>query len=208
MGILFRQNAPPIPENRFFPAVRNGQDTYHAVRYEGSRSLSYHLQYKGKISGVFCVRPAQPFILFRSYVMSREIVVQFVQEGDVCTIHTGSPVLGDIVMDYSGYPEDARGGNSSILLLSAALSCYCGSIRAALVARDIPFRAIRATAKGIKRPNADGAMRLASIDISVAVEADEAYAEKVDHCAAIIKQCLITASLFEGIDVKHSVRRA
>lgn len=140
--------------------------------------------------------------------MSREIVVQFVQEGDVCTIHTGSPVLGDIVMDYSGYPEDARGGNSSILLLSAALSCYCGSIRAALVGRDIPFRAIRATAKGIKRPNADGAMRLASIDISVAVEADEAYAEKVDHCAAIIKQCLITASLFEGIDVKHSVRRA
>lgn len=61
--------------------------------------------------------------------MSQEIQIGFVQEGDRYTIQTGSAVLGDIVMDYSGYPEDARGGNSSILLLSAALSCYCGSIR-------------------------------------------------------------------------------
>ena len=38
-------------------------------------------------------------------------------------------------------------------------------------------------------------------------DADEAYAAKVDHCAKIVKNCLITASIFEGINVSHSVRR-
>ena len=67
--------------------------------------------------------------------MSQSIQVSFVQEGDVYTVHTGSPVLKDIVMDYTGVPETERGGNSSTLLIAAALSCFCGSIRAALVAR-------------------------------------------------------------------------
>ena len=134
--------------------------------------------------------------------MSQSIQVSFVQEGDVYTVHTGSSVLKDIVMDYT-----ERGGNSSTLLIAAALSCFCGSIRAALVARGVPFRAIRAQGTGTKEPNADGAMRLVGIDIDVTVDADEAYAAKVDHCAKIVKNCLITASIFEGINVSHSVRR-
>ncbi len=69
--------------------------------------------------------------------MSQSIQVSFVQEGDVYTVHTGSSVLKDIVMDYTGVPETERGGNSSTLLIAAALSCFCGSIRAALVARGI-----------------------------------------------------------------------
>ena len=112
--------------------------------------------------------------------MSQSIQVSFVQEGDVYTVHTGSSVLKDIVMDYTGVPETERGGNSSTLLIAAALSCFCGSIRA---------------------------MRLVGIDIDVTVDADEAYATKVDHCAKIVKNCLITASIFEGINVSHSVRR-
>ena len=71
--------------------------------------------------------------------MSQSIQVSFVQEGDVYTVHTGSSVLKDIVMDYTGVPETERGGNSSTLLIAAALSCFCGSIRAALVARGGPF---------------------------------------------------------------------
>ena len=124
--------------------------------------------------------------------MSQSIQVSFVQEGDVYTVHTGSSVLKDIVMDYTGVPETERGGNSSTLLIAAALSCFC---------------AIRAQGTGTKEPNADGAMRLVGIDIDVTVDADEAYAAKVDHCAKIVKNCLITASIFEGINVSHSVRR-
>ena len=139
--------------------------------------------------------------------MSQSIQVSFVLEGDVYTVHTGSSVLKDIVMDYTGVPETERGGNSSTLLIAAALSCFCGSIRAALVARGVPFRALRAQGTGTKEPNADGAMRLVGIDIDVTVDADEAYAAKVDHCAKIVKNCLITASIFEGINVSHSVRR-
>jgi len=75
------------------------------------------------------------------------------------------------------------------------------------VARGVPFRAIRAQGTGTKEPNADGAMRLVGIDIDVTVDADEAYAAKVDHCVKIVKNCLITASIFEGINVSHSVRR-
>ena len=140
--------------------------------------------------------------------MSREIKVQFVQEGDVYTIMTGSPVLGNIVMDYSGYPEEARGGNSSILLLSAALSCYCGSVRAALLARGVPVRSLRATATGVKRPNEEGVNRLAEITIDVAVDVEDCYVPKLEHCARIIRHCLITASLMKGITVHHNIRRA
>ncbi len=140
--------------------------------------------------------------------MSQEIQVKYVQEGDVYTILTGSPVLGNIVMDYSGYPEEARSGNSSILLLSAALSCYCGSIRAALLARDVPFHRIQATATGYKRLNGQGVTRLAEISLDVTVDVDDEYVPKLEHCARIVKHCLITASLFEGITVHHSVRRA
>lgn len=140
--------------------------------------------------------------------MSENIEVSFVQEGDVYTIHTGSPILKDIVMDYTGVPETERGGNSSVLLLSSALSCFCGSIRAALVARGVPFRSLRARGKGTKERNKDGATRLVAIDIDVAVDTDDAYAAQVAHCAKIVKSCLITASLFEGIAVSHSVRKA
>ena len=75
------------------------------------------------------------------------------------------------------------------------------------MARGVPFRAIRAQGTGTKEPNADGAMRLVGIGIDVTVDADEAYAAKVDHCAKIVKNCLITASIFEGINVSHSVCR-
>lgn len=138
--------------------------------------------------------------------MSQSIQVSFVQEGDVYTVHTGSSVLKDIVMDYTGVPETERGGNSSTLLIAAALAVlrkHPGGARG----EGVPFRAIRAQGTGTKEPNADGAMRLVGIDIDVTVDADEAYAAKVDHCAKIVKNCLITASIFEGINVSHSVRR-
>ena len=140
--------------------------------------------------------------------MSQEIEVTFVQKGDVYTIHTGSPVLGDIVMDYTGYAEDARGGNSSILLISAALSCYCGSVRAALVARNVPFRSLKAVGRGIKTMNEQGSMRLSSLSIDVAVDLDDEWMPQLEHCAKIVKHCLITSSLLDGIKVDHFVHRA
>lgn len=139
--------------------------------------------------------------------MSQSIQVSFVQEGDVYTVHTGSSVLKDIVMDYTGVPETERGGNSSTLLIAAALSCFCGSIRAALVARGVPFRATGRREQEPRSPMRTARCALVGIDIDVTVDADEAYATKVDHCAKIVKNCLITASIFEGINVSHSVRR-
>lgn len=140
--------------------------------------------------------------------MPQEIEVRFEQQGDIYTIHTGSAVLGDIVMDYSGLPEDQRGGNSSALLISAALSCYCGSLRAALVARGIPFRSLRAVGRGVKGPNSLGANRLSSLSIDVAIDVDDQWAPQLEHCIRIVKNCLITGSLMDGIAVEHHAHRA
>ena len=139
--------------------------------------------------------------------MSQDIEVCFEQLGDVYTIHTGSPVLGDIVMDYSNYPEDKRGGNSSILLISAALSCYCGSLRAALHSRGVPFRLMKAVGKGVKQQNSLGANRLTSLSIDVAIDVDDCWLPQLEHCIRIVKNCLITGSLMEGIAVEHHVHR-
>lgn len=140
--------------------------------------------------------------------MSQEIKVSFVQEGDIYTVHTGSPVLKDIVMDYTGIPEDSRGGNSSILLIASALSCYCGSLRAAMVSRGVKLRSLSAQGTGFKEANEDGAMRLARIALDVTADIDDADVAAFDHCLRIVKNCLITASIFEGIEVTHSTRRA
>lgn len=140
--------------------------------------------------------------------MAQEIEVCFEQRGDVYTVHTGSPVLGDIVMDYSGMAEDQRGGNSSILLISAALSCYCGSLRAALVARGVPFRSMKATGRGVKQQNSAGANRLASLSIDVAIDVDDCWLPQLEHCIRIVKNCLITGSLMDGIAVTHHAHRA
>lgn len=140
--------------------------------------------------------------------MSQEIHVSFIQEGDVYTVRTGHPVLKDIVMDYTGIPEDERDGASSVLLIASALSCYCGSLRAALVSRGAVPRSLAAAGTGFKEPDANGAMRLRRIDIDVAVDLAGEYEATLAHCAKVVKQCLITASLFEGIEVSHSIRKA
>ena len=56
--------------------------------------------------------------------------------------------------------------------------------------------------------NAEGAMRLAEIAIDVAVDVDDEHVSRLEHCARIVKHCLITASLLEGIAVTHAVRKA
>lgn len=140
--------------------------------------------------------------------MAQEIKVTMVQDGDIYTVSTGSPTMKDIVMDYSDVGEDARGGNSSILLISAALSCFCGNIRAALAARGVVFRTITAHGTGHKEVNSDGAMRLKSIDIQVAVDLDDQYLPALEHCIRIVKGCLVTSSIMEGINVTHEVSRA
>lgn len=139
--------------------------------------------------------------------MAQSIAVHYAEEDDIYIISTSSSTLGNIVLNYAGIPEEERGGNASILLLAAALSCYCGTLRMALLARQIPFYSIKAKAVGLKDDSPNG-LRLLHIDLDVSVAVDDAFVSSLEHCAKIIKNCLITSSLTEGISVSHTVRRA
>lgn len=133
--------------------------------------------------------------------------VTYEQSGGVAAIRTDVGVIGEIVMDSRNVPAEKRGGNASALLVAAALTCFCGTLREALEARNIPFRVIRATGRGMKKNNEFGAMRLASLDIDAVVDVDDDYAEALAHCIAIVRECMITASLADGIKVTQHARR-
>ena len=64
-----------------------------------------------------------------------------------------------------------------------------------------------AAGKGLKKSNPSGAVRLTSLDIEAAVDIDDQYAEALAHCISLVKDCMITASLADGIKVTHSALR-
>ncbi|WP_231941907.1 hypothetical protein [Candidatus Desulfovibrio trichonymphae] len=56
-----------------------------------------------------------------------KIVVFYENRSGQQQIHTGSKALGDFTIDYTGIPEDERGGTAKQLLASSALYCFCGA---------------------------------------------------------------------------------
>ena len=139
--------------------------------------------------------------------MEKEFEVSYVQQNDVVKIQANSGVLREIVIDSRNVPPENRGGNASTLLVASALTCFCGTLREALEARNIPFRRIKATGKGVKKDNSVGTVRLTNLDINVIVDIDDQYAEALEHCIHIVKGCMITNSLMEGITVNHNIQR-
>lgn len=139
--------------------------------------------------------------------MDSTFEVSYEQRQGIATIRTDVGVIGEIVMDSRNVPREKRGGNASALLVAAALTCFCGTLREALEARNIPFHSIHARGKGLKKSNPSGAVRLTSLDIDAAVDIDDQYAEALAHCISLVKECMITASLADGIKVTHSARR-
>ncbi|MDO5537013.1 MAG: OsmC family protein [Desulfovibrionaceae bacterium] len=140
--------------------------------------------------------------------MPEKSTVTLVQEGDIITIDTGSPYLEQIVMDFTDEAEEDRRGYATSLLLSSAACCYTGNLRAALMARGVPFRKLTTRVVGTKDRNRTGAPRVVGIDIEVAVDCDAEYQEQIDHCAKVARHCMITASLVESIPVTGRVIRS
>ncbi len=140
--------------------------------------------------------------------MDTTIECSFVQEKDVYTVQMGTDSVEDIVFDYRGVPENERSGNSTKLLLAAVMSCFCGSLRAAMVARNIPFSSIRAHARAVKRRNEVGAFRIASVELDITADVDRNFLKEFEHCAKIVKSCTIAGSLMDGMDVVHHIRTA
>ena len=79
--------------------------------------------------------------------MDSTFEVSYEQRQGIATIRTDVGVIGEIVMDSRNVPREKRGGNASALLVAAALTCFCGTLREALEARNIPFHSIHARGK-------------------------------------------------------------
>ena len=116
-------------------------------------------------------------------------------------------VLEDHPLDFDGVPEAARSGQMRRLLCGAALGCFAGSARAALVARGVTPRALRGAATAETGPG-EGGSRVTALDIRVEVSIDDAHADTFAKVQKILeKGCLITRSLAPGIAVTHELVR-
>lgn len=134
-------------------------------------------------------------------------VVEFEHTPDGFTVRTGHPLLGDIHADYTKVSPDRRLGTARVLLVSAALDCFCGTLNAALLARDVHYRRIVGTGRAEKTER-DGVSWVTRVSIDVRVDVDEADVETLEHCLKIVKGCMITRSLMEGIQVDIHTERA
>ena len=139
-------------------------------------------------------------------------VVEFEHTPDGFTIRTGHPLLEDIHADYTSVSPDQRLGTARVFLVSAALDCFCGSMNAALLARGVRYRRIVGRGSAEKEER-DGLCFATRIQLAVRgevdgrVEGDDADAETLAHCLKIVKSCMITRSLMEGVAVDIHAER-
>ena len=134
-------------------------------------------------------------------------VVEFEHTPDGFTVRTGHPLLGEIHADYNSVGPDERLGTARVFLVSAALDCFCGSLNAALLARDVQYHRIVGTGRAIKEER-EGLSYVTRIDIDVRVDVDDKDAETLAHCLKIVKSCMITRSLMNGVQVGIHAERA
>ncbi len=128
-------------------------------------------------------------------------VVEFEHTPQGFTVRTGHPLLGDIHADYRTVGPDQRLGTARAFLVTAALDCFCGTLNAALLARDVQYKRIVGTGRAEKQEK-DGVSFVTAVDLNIRVEVDEADRETLEHCLKIVKGCLITRSLMEGMEVR------
>ncbi len=138
-----------------------------------------------------------------------DLTISYTREGEFQVIKTGSPALGDINIDYTGVPEEARGGTAKQLLASSALYCFCGAFAKALTTRGGNYDSITGTATistGVddkKRARVTGIV----LDVTVTMPEEESFVfERVEK---IMQQgCLVTASLHAAFPVTYTLHHA
>jgi len=142
--------------------------------------------------------------------MSEEngIVVQYKREGDDGHfLSMGSDAFADIRIDYTGIPQEQRGGTANRLLCAAALYCFASTFASALKARGARIKSL--TGRAIPEKGRDDYHRtkIKQINIEIDVDVEEEDKPILEKCQKIMEQgCLVTYSLGEGIEVEHSIR--
>lgn len=135
-----------------------------------------------------------------------EVIVSYSREGAMQTIHTGSKMLGDLSVDYTGVPEDERGGTAKQLLASSALYCFCGALGKALETRGAKYERIAGKATLETGLDEKKRARVTGIAIEVSVFMDEEYEFIFERVEKIMQQgCLVTASLHAAFPLTYKL---
>ena len=135
-----------------------------------------------------------------------EVVVSYDREGEKQTIHTGSKILGDLDIDYTGVPEDERGGTAKQLLASSALYCFWGALGKALETRGAKYERITGTATLETGLDEKKRARVTGIALNVTVFMDEEFEFIFERVEKIMQQgCLVTASLHAAFPLTYKL---
>jgi organic hydroperoxide reductase OsmC/OhrA len=134
-------------------------------------------------------------------------MVEYEQTGEGFSIRTGHPLLGDIHAKFSTVGPDKRRGTASALLEASCLNCWCGTLSTALLARGVEKHRITGTAH-VARVQKKDLSWLDCIELDVKAEVDDEDAEVLEECLAIVKGCMVTRSIAEGMEVVLHAERA
>ena len=127
-------------------------------------------------------------------------MVEYEQTGEGFSIRTGHPLLGNIHADFSTVGPDQRRGTASALLEASCLNCWCGTLSTALLARGVEKHRINGTAC-VARVQKKDLSWLDCVELDVKVEVDDEDAEVLEECLAVVKGCMVTRSIAEGMEV-------
>ncbi|MCQ2444206.1 MAG: hypothetical protein MJ061_01755 [Mailhella sp.] len=127
-------------------------------------------------------------------------VVEFEQTPRGFVFRSGHPLLGEIHADFDSVGIGERQGTARSLLVGAALNCICGTLSAAMLARDVQYAGIKASGRAVKE-TVDGVSMVTRVELDIMVDPGDADREEVGHCLSIVKGCMITRSLFRGMEV-------
>ena len=134
-------------------------------------------------------------------------MVEYEQTGEGFSIRTGHPLLGDIHAEFSSVGPDKRRGTASALLEASCLNCWCGTLGTALLARGVEKHRITGKAS-VARVQKKDLSWLDCVELDVKVEVDDEDAEILEECLAIVKGCMVTRSIAEGMEVIIHAERA
>jgi uncharacterized OsmC-like protein len=136
------------------------------------------------------------------------IAVSYRREGDdKHFISLDSHALADLAIDYTGIPNDQRGGTATKLLGAAALYCYAATLGSALTSRGAKIKLLTGTAVAEKERDEYGRTKISTIKVRVQVEVDETDQAILEKCRLIMRNgCLVTYSLDEGIHIEYEIQ--
>lgn len=134
-------------------------------------------------------------------------MTRYEQTAEGFVIRTGHPLLGDIRAEFSTVGPDARRGTASALLEASCLNCWCGTLSTALLARGVEKHKITGSARVDKVQKRDLSW-LTCVELDVQVEVDDEDAEVLAECLSVVKGCMVTRSIAEGMEVHVHARRA